>query len=318
MEHWISDILQTKAQVLPFDRDAQLPVYLKAKYDFAYLHLDEYPCLLLKVKGTGFSIQSIKKDIERCAALSGLPVVLSFPHISTYQRNRLLQNLVPFVVQGYALYLPFLGTYMAEKMQNAHIKERGALSAMAQYVFLYLFHFSLSDISYSELARRMNIRKMSISRAITELSYLGIVEVESLGNKKLINVSSQRSKLLHQALPYLTTPIIKVVHLLASSLSESFVIAGTQALSEQSMLAERKSIVAMSQSMFNQIKSTCEIIEEEVNDERSTEVEVWRYDPRPFSRDGRVDTISLYLSLKDASDERVQSELKTLWEGMRW
>jgi predicted phage tail protein len=164
----------------------------------------------------------------------------------------------------------------------------------------------------------MNIRKMSISRAITELSYLGIVEVESLGKKKLIKVSSQRSKLLHQALPYLTTPIIKVVHLLASSLSESFVIAGTQALSEQSMLAERKSIVAMSQSMFNQIKSTCEIIEEEVNDERSTEVEVWRYDPRPFSRDGRVDTISLYLSLKDASDERVQSELKTLWEGMRW
>jgi hypothetical protein len=46
-------------------------------------------------------------------------------------------------------------------------------------------------------------------------------------------------------------------------------------------------------------------------------LQVWRYNPR-ICGGGKVDRLSLYLSLRDNRDPRVQAELVTLLEGMSW
>ena len=48
-------------------------------------------------------------------------------------------------------------------------------------------------------------------------------------------------------------------------------------------------------------------------------VQVWKYDPAKFSSvPDRVDPLSLYLSLKDDPDPRVQGELRAVMEEMKW
>ena len=47
-------------------------------------------------------------------------------------------------------------------------------------------------------------------------------------------------------------------------------------------------------------------------------MQVWKYDPCMFMNDGRVDTVSLYLSLKDSPNERVQAALKEMLENEKW
>jgi len=47
----------------------------------------------------------------------------------------------------------------------------------------------------------------------------------------------------------------------------------------------------------------------------SIEIEIWSYDPALFGQDGTVDRLSLYLSLKDNHDERVESALDHHDEG---
>ena len=48
-------------------------------------------------------------------------------------------------------------------------------------------------------------------------------------------------------------------------------------------------------------------------------VQVWKYDPVKFSPvPDRVDPLSLYLSLKDDPDPRVQGELRAVMEEMKW
>ena len=39
-------------------------------------------------------------------------------------------------------------------------------------------------------------------------------------------------------------------------------------------------------------------------------VEIWRYDPKLMGENGMVDRLSLYLSLRNAEDERVRKEIK--------
>lgn len=48
------------------------------------------------------------------------------------------------------------------------------------------------------------------------------------------------------------------------------------------------------------------------------EIQVWKYNPQILSSTGVVDKLSLYLSLKDNEDERIQIELERLISEMPW
>jgi hypothetical protein len=47
-------------------------------------------------------------------------------------------------------------------------------------------------------------------------------------------------------------------------------------------------------------------------------VEVWRYDPKLLGNNNIVDVLSLYLSLRDTSDERVHKEINQLMKDKQW
>jgi hypothetical protein len=53
-------------------------------------------------------------------------------------------------------------------------------------------------------------------------------------------------------------------------------------------------------------------------DEAGFEVEVWSYEPDLLSDGPAVDRFSLYLSLRDDTDERVQSALAEMMRGVTW
>ena len=48
------------------------------------------------------------------------------------------------------------------------------------------------------------------------------------------------------------------------------------------------------------------------------ELEIWRYDPELFAKNGVSDPFSLYLSLRADDDERVAAALEELMEKIAW
>jgi hypothetical protein len=54
------------------------------------------------------------------------------------------------------------------------------------------------------------------------------------------------------------------------------------------------------------------------DDPESQEVEVWSYNPELLSGGQIVDRLSLYLSLKDNEDERVEAALEHMMEAVSW
>ena len=90
-------------------------------------------------------------------------------------------------------------------------------------------------------------------------------------------------------------------------------ICGEEALAELTMLAEPQEYYrAISKQQAKQLKKN---LHNEFGDNR---VEVWRYDPMLLAEDGRVDALSLYLSLRDTEDERVHKEINQLIKDRQW
>ena len=53
-------------------------------------------------------------------------------------------------------------------------------------------------------------------------------------------------------------------------------------------------------------------------DEAKCELEVWSYSPDLFANGKIVDPFSLYLSLRDIKDERVESAMEEMMGGIEW
>ncbi len=51
---------------------------------------------------------------------------------------------------------------------------------------------------------------------------------------------------------------------------------------------------------------------------KTSKVELWKYDPGLFAKDGEVDPVSLAMSLSDNTDERVEGELQSFLEEYKW
>ena len=65
-------------------------------------------------------------------------------------------------------------------------------------------------------------------------------------------------------------------------------------------------------------KTLTEVDEKWVTDFELLRVELWKYDPALFARDGIVDPVSMAVSLRDCADERVQGELEEYMRGYQW
>jgi hypothetical protein len=55
-----------------------------------------------------------------------------------------------------------------------------------------------------------------------------------------------------------------------------------------------------------------------IKDKNLVKLEIWKYDPSLFVKNNHVDLISLYASLLDNKDERVESELENILKGEKW
>src|SRR5660397_140392 len=98
---------------------------------------------------------------------------------------------------------------------------------------------------------------------------------------------------------------------------DSRTVAGDTALAALSMLVPPKEpVYALGSQAWKKIANNVEQIP--VEDVETCRIQLWCYDPALFARGGRVDCFSLYLSLRDEEDERVEAALEEMMEKTAW
>jgi hypothetical protein len=96
-------------------------------------------------------------------------------------------------------------------------------------------------------------------------------------------------------------------------------MAGLSALARYSTIADPANpVVAVSREHWASLKQRATVSVLPAQEPQAIEVEVWSYAPRLYRDPDIVDPLSLYLSLRKSSDERVEMALDHMMEGLPW
>lgn len=302
-------LLTGEPLVLQDGKPKGVPLALTYSYTFMQGEILGTDCLFAFADGDEYaSPAKLARHAEILKKAAAGPVIFIFEVMPAYNRTRLIAQRVNFIVPGKQMFLPDLMLDLGRE-KKAPVQSTKIPSA-AQFLLLYhLEKRSLDGLTGGEISRLLHIPAATVSRAVAWLEVKGVIEKER-SKTRPIHFLLVGKVLWEKVEEYLVSPVIRIVH---SDKDLPGIIAGENALAAKGMLAEADArITAVSREEYRSIK-------EETDTLYGTNiVEVWKYDPAPLSEDGVVDRLSLYLSLKNNPDERIQKELKNMMEEMTW
>jgi hypothetical protein len=223
------------------------------------------------------------------------------------------------IIPGNQMYLPDLGIDLREYF----IKKRSKtviLGPSTQAVILYALTRKMTQpVTPTQLAKDLGYSRMTMTRSLDEIESAELAEVSIAGRKRLVYFDKNRKNLWGKALPHLKTPVKENVWLKTMIDELPVCQAGLTALACYSMLTPpQKKVYAASAKDWKAIKHKYPLEIISCPDETGYELEVWSYSPGLFANGKIVDPFSLYLSLRDIKDERVESAMEEMMESVEW
>lgn len=239
----------------------------------------------------------------------GKEIVFLFDNLAYYERERLTARNVYYLVSGKYAFLPFLWINAVES--DSAYKRADKLLPPGQFILLWhLQRLSLEGMTLTEAAEIAGVSQSAISRAFSQLSAMGLASLQKHADRsKTIHFTASGKDLWNKALPMMDTPVAQIWYCDEFIVEESFV-SGINALSKFSALnPEAADTIAVTKEEFGKVKRSIQGLNRL---DGNTRIEVWKY--RPVSDNGIVDKLSLFLSMRDDKDPRVEKELELLIE----
>jgi DNA-binding MarR family transcriptional regulator len=321
---YVEEIAGAPPHILPLTHreNAPLPLFLRTLYELNRAELFGRRVLL------AFQKEGIEQPtpseyanhVRKISQIMSMETILVLPRLASYSRNRLVRQGVPFVVSGRQMFLPMLLIDLRERFPRESRKNPAALSAPSQVlVIFYLLGNSVDGISLRELAVRLRYSSMTLSNVRDELESENLSQVVKDGRSRYLRLGSNRMEVWEMTKSRLRSPV-KARHWVNwSSRSPKALVSGLNALTEFSLISEdHLPVFAMRDRDYRKLLETGEMHGCPGPEEADARVEAWKYDPAVLASGATVDRLSLYLSLRDSADERVQIALEGMLQEMSW
>jgi hypothetical protein len=308
-----------------------LPLYIRDSYlIYRTILLDKFLLLLEPKEKGGIRISLISANVDVVKKRMGYPVVVLLNTCNALQRSRLIEKGINFVVPGLQLYLPELLMDLRE-LYPSHSKKGERLLLRPSSQFLLLFHllnsvtrYSLAEFNYKSIAAITGYSQMAITLAADNLEKTGLIDI--IGTKdKSMSFRYDKKDLWEKVLAseLVRNPVRSRVFVDNMPTDIQLLKCNVSALSEYSDLSPGDlGYYAIDNTDFRYLEKGNAL--ENVNpDEGRFCLEVWRYNPRRIWGDtsgnhSSVDPLSLYISLQDSTDERIEMALEQLIREFKW
>lgn len=308
--------------VFDWDEADSLPLTIRDAFTFRILKISGSEFLLMQEKAEEETTPAgLAKQVDWVAKRTGKQPIYGATQMEAYNRKRLIEHKVPFVVPANQLYLPDLGIDF--RVSRKKVKRKpGKLSPSAQLVALaYLLKKPvIQNWTATEMAEVLTTSKMTMSRAIDEFQSHDLATVEQEWREKPVRFNREGKAFWDQVIPFLKSPVRQRVYLEKMTWSMG-PLAGLSALSELSMLnSPNREVRALTNKEWKALQRNADLrmIPEASRNLARVELEIWAYDPQKLSQSGIVDPLSLYLSLSHEKDERTESAREALLEDFQW
>ena len=313
------------ATALKEHRGRALPYYIADAFELAGLNIAGQPVVLAIDEEAQRSPAEIEQLMRKLGDVIESAVVYVAGSLNSYDRKRLIERRVPFLVPGNQLYLPGMGIDLREHFRKP--TERRTLSPSAQAVLIaILLHPEwTTEFTATEIAAKFDYTPMTASRAARELAATGLAELRKTPSGQHIMLTKNPFDTWKLAVPFLRSPVQRTAYAKSVAFQSpapglgDVVCAGMSALARNTLLAhEGPDVLACSRDSWKRWKKWVQVLPRPDRD--TNEVQIWSYPPT-FKKDGNhatstdvVDPLSLFLSLRDIDEPRVQSALDELME----
>ena len=288
-----------------------LPMNVSSNFSFYEGHVLGQHVLFAYIEdGDSVPPGHMKKLLDIICRQAKLVVILITPCISSYNKIRLVAQKVNFVIPGKQMFLPsLLLEIKPDRTVGSDFKEN--IPPFTQCLLLH--HLQIGSIVGTNgygLSDKFGVSYATVNKSLRWLASKDLIKLEGV-KTKTVQIEFSNRELWDKALPMLVSPIEQLYY--TDAIIEGQMISGVNALASYTMLNEEsRQCCAVSKKDFKVLKVAAD------KQFGQNEIQVWRYNPKMLSSTGVVDKLSLYLSLKDNEDERIQIELERLINEMSW
>jgi len=323
VRQYLQDVLGISTQeARPWAGDGELPYFLRNTFRFSELVLlGQSVVLVIPRSGQLQSLSEVRRWLDKVREVSGQPVLYVVEALASYERKRLVEQKVPFVVPGNQLYLPDLGLDLREYFRQRTPAAEGALSPSAQALLIaaLLRRPWQAEWQPSAIGNALGYTAMTVSRVVRELTAGGLATAYWAGRSRWLRIESSAQQTWEQARPRLRTPVKRTVWVAGTAAAAAPLrLAGISALARHSMLAEpARPVYAIGPAEWHAAtESGVRQLPEPIPG--ADEWQLWTYSPSLVPNQVTVDPLSLILSMQDNPDDRVQMALGDLKEQLSW
>ena len=276
------------------------------------------PLLFAEPKGKVATPRCLSVTANNLTSLLQLPIVFLLPALPAYERQRLIDKDVYFVVSEKYVHLPML--LANERVRKT--KQAKTLTPVAQYLLLYHLQIgSIEGMAARDIEDKIPYSYASITLGLTCLEDLGLCKkVAEASKRKVIHFDMKGMNLWEQAQPFLVNPVEERIYCDGLLSDDSFPECGINALAHYTRLnPDPERTIMMSVKQLRNFKSSEALVRPNEFDGNII-IEAWKYPPVTAIgvKAEWVDKLSLAISLREDEDPRVEGEVERLINEIEW
>jgi hypothetical protein len=321
LKKYLDESLGVEISIFPWKEQKKLPLFLFDAYTFFETSLLNNPCLIMISKNeTELAAHIIQNHLKQVTKKWNDPFIYISDTISSYNRKRLIQHHIPFIIPNNQIYIPDFGFDLREHFKQQRICKEFFSPATQTVIISTLFREKNERLIPSELASTLGYSPMTMTRVFNELETAGIGKLIKKGKERQWFFEDSKKDLWEQTNDKLRSPIRsrESMKLWPGSKKVQMPLAGISALAETTMINSPPLLIyAIGVEEYRQTNIPKGFQISPV-DEADFELEIWNYNPILFAKGGKVDPFSLYLSLRETTDERIETALEELMEKIQW
>jgi len=330
---YIIDTLGTEIHVNPLLRSklGKLPMFLSETYNLSEAKILNHTFIIVERRNPDeLSILQTEKHFKIIKDTFDTNVVLLANNLASYNRKRLIEKGINFIVPGKQLFLPDLLIDLRETLSpRRETGKKQTLLPSAQLLVLYRIlnkdnNPKIESIPFKQLAGIFHYTPMVITNAVDDLKFHQICTTEGSKERFIrfnLDISEMWNDLIQRNL--LINPVLKRVFVDEKPENVFLLLSNTSALPEYSdMNPSRQEFFAIDRKTFYDLQKNNKLSNANKS-EGNYCLEVWKYDPLNLiggmpNEKIAVDPLSLSLCLKNDHNERIQDALEQIIKKYIW
>lgn len=293
----------------------KLPLMYRGLYTIYKISMGTLSWAALEPK-KNVGLVSIRKNRDMAEKILGLNCAVFLKTANSYSKEKMIEEGIPFVIQNKQIYLPFIGIMLSEQTDRQIMPVR-MISYLTQKLLLCGLYEKWVNMTVTDIAEKMHVTKMSISRCFDEIQYLGIDVLGMKGKSRVICMQDDTKKLWENMKPMLRNPIIAKYELEEDIMLEQK--AGISALCEFSLLSDNEyPTYAITKKDLKDLKLKNHRKVTDGDEVGCVVLELGYF--INFMNKGLEDPLSILLTLtnQELEDERVNSSVNEMLEEYVW